>query len=268
MSKFEIPPELLKSINDTASNLVKAAEKFTADPLIPGKYSRTTSIVSSAQKRHGKIMEQAILARLKQNPNLEVWTESEFHVSSSAEVFIASALKNSKIAKVTDIAYQSKDDSVRSMQVDLISYNKSEKSLISYEIKRGNGLHDSKTQAAMKKNLFCQQTLLKSYGEFKGYKVAKVDSKVIFYYGKCSLPEEHSLTKLDLDSHFDFPLVEFVEEVTDIYRQKVIKIVEGLVDPEKADLRTQIGSILTEQLEKKDKEVTDHQTGWIRKIFS
>ncbi|MDB9860875.1 hypothetical protein OAC60_02490 [Amylibacter sp.] len=268
MSTFVIPPDLLESLNTSAEGLKSAAKKFTADPLIPGKYSQITSIVSSAQKRHGNLLEQAILARLKQSPGLEIWTEPEFNVSSSAEALVSSYLSNPELAKKTDIPYQQSNSSrVRSMQIDLIAYDKTKKSLISYEIKRGNGMHDSKSKAAMLKNLVCQQTLLKSYGEQKGFKVSKADSKAIFYYGKCSLPKEYSLVKEDLDSHFDFSLVEFVEEVTELYRQKVIRIVEELIDPEASGLREQIASILSSQLEKQGKEKNTPKDSWLKSIF-
>ena len=268
MSTFVIPPELLESLNTSAEGLKSAAKTFTADPLIPGKYSQITSIVSSAQKRHGILIEQAILARLKQSPDLKIWTEPEFNVSAPAEALISSYLSNPELAKNSDIPYQkSNDNRVRSMQIDLIAYDKSKESIISYEIKRGNGMHDSKSKASMLKNLVCQQTLLKSYGEQKGFKISNADSKVIFYYGKCSLSKEYSLTKADLDAHFDFSLVEFVEEVTELFRQKIIKIVEELADPDASELKQQISSIISSQLEKHGKEKNNSQTSWIKSIF-
>jgi hypothetical protein len=263
MSSFQIPDNLLESIDASANGLAKV--KFTADPLIPGHYSQITSIVSSAQKRHGSILEQAILQRLQQNPDFEAWSEKAFNVSNSAETLISTYLSNPSQASVTNIPYPiSEADVARRMQVDLVVYDKKNKSLISYEIKRGNGLHDSKAKASMLKNLLTQQTLLKSYGSAKGYKEIKfVDSKIIFYYGKCSLEKKYSLTAENLDEHFNFPVVDFVEDVNSIFREKIVTIVDRLVDPEASVLKKQIFSLIEQGIKKQG----DEKDPWYKRVF-
>lgn len=68
--------QILPSVDTTIEKLV--SKRFIDDPLIPGEYSRIASIVSSAYKRHGFILEQAILIRLKNIKSLEVWDDFEF----------------------------------------------------------------------------------------------------------------------------------------------------------------------------------------------
>ena len=82
----------------------------------------------------------------------------------------------------------------------------------------------------MRRDLMIQQTLLKSYGEQKGYDVATVDSKMIFYYGQCSLPKPHSLTGDELDDHFGFKVLEFVEAANKIFSDKIKQSFSELVD--------------------------------------
>jgi hypothetical protein len=63
-----------------------AKEKFRADPIGGDRYSRMTSVISSAYKRHGTIIEAAIRERLKDNENFEVWGDDAFCVSSAANI--------------------------------------------------------------------------------------------------------------------------------------------------------------------------------------
>jgi hypothetical protein len=45
-----------------------AQKNFKTDPVVDAKYSRVTSIVSSAYKRHGGILERALVAAMTAAP--------------------------------------------------------------------------------------------------------------------------------------------------------------------------------------------------------
>src|SRR5215467_1376942 len=62
-----------------------AAKQFQIDPVVEARYSRITSIVSSAYKRHGGFIERAFAAVLRQSPHLTVWEDPVFGVSAAAE---------------------------------------------------------------------------------------------------------------------------------------------------------------------------------------
>ena len=63
-------------VDSTISSLGRA--KFRIDPIGGESYSRKTSIVSSAYKRHGQILEIAIRHRLSQSKYFDVWHEPVF----------------------------------------------------------------------------------------------------------------------------------------------------------------------------------------------
>lgn len=46
----------------------------------------------------------------------------------------------------------------------------------------------------MLRDALCVQVLLKSYGKQRGLDVKDVFSRIIFYYGKCSIPKPFSIT--------------------------------------------------------------------------
>lgn len=219
-------------IDDTVNKLVK--KRFEEDPLLPGEYSKIASIVSSAYKRHGFILEQAILYRLSQNNNLVVWDDPKFGVSASAESLVSTFIDREGDALDTDLPYlENSDDHVRTIQVDVLVYNKTDRSLTAYEIKRGNGLHDAGKRRSMKRDLLIQQTLLKSYGTKRNFDVSRVDSKIIFYYGQCSLPKPFSLTGDEIDTEFKCSIRDFVEEANIMLAKRLTDEIDALLAPKK-----------------------------------
>jgi hypothetical protein len=61
------------------------AKQFIPDPIAGKHFSKITSILSSAYKRHGYILERAILEALKLCPRFEVWRDDEFHVPPAVD---------------------------------------------------------------------------------------------------------------------------------------------------------------------------------------
>ena len=91
------------------------AKEFVTDPVVETRYGRITSIVSSAYKRHGAIIEKAFVAALKESPHLSVWAEPDFRVSAAAERLAdADATASSSTLSYLESAYE------RVLQVDLL----------------------------------------------------------------------------------------------------------------------------------------------------
>jgi len=61
-----------------------ARKRFIEDPVAGAKYSRATSIISSAYKRHGKILETKIRKGLRDGNRHRVWSEDNFRISTAA----------------------------------------------------------------------------------------------------------------------------------------------------------------------------------------
>jgi hypothetical protein len=100
-------------------------------------------------------------------------------------------------------------------------------SIRSYEIKRGNGQFDAGKIRSISRDLKCIQVLLKSYGELCNFKPVSAESKIIFYYGVRSIPRPWSLIKGELDQHFDFPVVEKIEQANDYFRTKLHALLDA-----------------------------------------
>lgn len=198
-----------------------SAKRFKPDPLAGKHFSRMVSLFSSAYKRHGYILESAILQRLKQNPDFAVWTDPKFFVSKAADELVAKLIAEPTKAIGQEVPY---GDEARTLQVDIVVWDKKQKTITAYEIKRGHGDHDSGKKRSIQRDLLCVQVLLKSYAMYKGLHAEEASSRIIFYYGRCSIPKPFSLTKDELDSHFGMSVVAEVEAVNMHFRRRLFEI--------------------------------------------
>ena len=211
--------QMRPSIDATIASLEKV--EFREDPIGGLEYSRATSIISSAYKRHGQILEQALCLRLKSCPYFSVWSEPEFAVSAAADHIVSSSTPEQCLS--TNIPY---GESVRTLQADILVYDKRANTLRAYEVKRGNGNFDAGKRRSILRDLLCTQVLLQSYGETKGFRVTVAEARIIFYYGICSLPKPFSLTGRELDDHFVFPVFDEMERVNMYFREKLCELLK------------------------------------------
>jgi hypothetical protein len=208
---------VLPLVDKTIATL--ANEKFRADPIGGDRYSRMTSVISSAYKRHGTIIEAAIRERLRDNENFTVWTDPTFCVSSAANILSG---------KTEDClgANLNYGESVRTLQIDLIVFDKVKRTLRAYEVKRGNGNFDSGKKRSLMRDLMSVHVLLKSYGRIHVDDVSEAHSHIIFYYGVRSIPSPLGIIGTELDEHFGFDLVAGVELVNEYFKERLYEIIE------------------------------------------
>jgi hypothetical protein len=201
-------------VDQTISTLASA--KFIVDPIAGEKYSRLTSIISSAYKRHGTILEFALRESLSESNRHKVWREEKFRVSRAADQIVG---------QQTDEAYLSTGlpygEGMRTLQIDLMVYDSADQTLRAYEIKRGNGQFDAGKIRSIKRDLIVTQMLLKSYGETFKLAPKKAESRIIFYYGRRSIPRPLSLIGTELNEHFGFPVYNYVEDANLYFKQQL-----------------------------------------------
>src|SRR5262249_48225911 len=135
-------------------------KEFHADPIAGRDASKITSIVSSAYKRHGNILEHAIRERLSECRRFIVWHEPHFHLPAEAEGYVTDKIGRPESIIGNDLVYEKKGR--RTLQLDLVVYDKTKKTLRAYEVKRGFGHHDSGKKKQMLRDIMCVQVLLRS----------------------------------------------------------------------------------------------------------
>jgi hypothetical protein len=199
-----------------------AKTKFVQDPVAGLKYSRATSIISSAYKRHGRILETALRESLRESNRHKVWQDDAFRVTRAAEALVGS--QSEEACRHTTLPY---GDSVRTVQVDMVAFDDADQTIRSYEVKRGNGRFDAGKVRSIKRDLICIQVLLKSYGELAKLKPVAAESRIIFYYGMRSIAQPWSLVREELDDHFGFPVVSRIEEANAYFSNKLHALLEA-----------------------------------------
>ncbi|MER9435285.1 hypothetical protein NKJ04_10055 [Mesorhizobium sp. M0618] len=207
-------------VDDTIEKLGSAS--FREDPIAGRKYSRATSIISSAYKRHGAILDRALLERLKDCARLRVWTEDDFKLSHESLQRVRMSERIEPLL-ATALPY---GDRERAIRVDIIVFDEERGALTSYNVKRGNGSYDGGKRRMFQEDLVRTHMLLPDYGKTLGLIPTETHSHIVFYYGLLSLPAPLAIAGKDLDSHFNFPVVEAIECVNSYFVDRLHALIE------------------------------------------
>lgn len=196
---------------------------FIVDPILGPRYSRLNSIFSSAQKRHGHILEIALREALRESKDHHVWTEPRFAVSRAADALVNSQSEGECLR--SELPY---GEMHRVIQID-VGVDGLDFRTGAYELKRANGLHDAGKQRSMRRDLACTRVLLKSYRQApRGNNPREADARIIFYYGRRSIPAPYSLIREELDDHFRFHIISRIEAANEYYKDRVHALLEKL----------------------------------------
>ena len=208
------------TVDDTVRKLASA--EFRDDPIAGRKYSRTTSIISSAYKRHGAILHRALLERLRDCARLRVWIEDDFKLSHDS-------LREVRIAERLDSLLSSQlpyGDRERTVCADIMVFDEEDRSLRTYSVKRGNGSYDGGKKRIIYEELVRTQMLLSDYGRGLGLMPETSQAHIIFYYGVLSLPPPLAIAGNDLDDHFRFPVRQAIESVNAYFVGQLTELIE------------------------------------------
>jgi hypothetical protein len=205
----------LRPLIDRVISDLKRAQ-FIEDPICGPHWSRINSVLSSAQKRHGRILEIALREALRESKDHRTWTEPKFAVSRAAD-----ALVNSQTEEACCKSELPYGDANRVIQMDVGAFHCVDELIGSYELKRANGLHDAGKIRSMRRDLACTRVLLRSYGQSRGFCPRRAEAKIIFYYGRRSIPPPYSLIGEELDDHFRFAIIARIEAANRYYRERL-----------------------------------------------
>src|SRR5215471_12732432 len=110
-----LKPEIEKTIKGLDS------KNFEPDPIAGSHFSKIASVMSSAYKRHGYILERAILEALKQCPHFDVWREDRFHIPPAVLHIVDGSIAEPTKLIGTDYPYSAQGPT---LQVDVLVFNK------------------------------------------------------------------------------------------------------------------------------------------------
>ena len=174
-----------RAIAQTAERLSVAV--FKKDPLYSASQSFEMSIRSSAIKRHGAIIESAIL----------------------------DALQTSQIVTVEKVAF-----GTFSREIDVLCVNHDNKTVLAIDVKRGNGYHDSGKRREMVATSEDMSGELRSF--FSGYSTSY---RYLHYYSDTDKSHTLSITLKDLKRFTGVDVTPYVDAATMLYSRKVDEII-------------------------------------------
>jgi hypothetical protein len=183
------------------------------------------SVLSSAYKRHGAIIENAILECLNQSDRYEVWRVKKFGVQQQAKTTVAAAGNNAQTLDNTHLPYVGDSVGDAHLQIDAVVFDHETDIVSAYEIKRGNGYHDAGKQRSMKTDALTAKILLRDHCVQRGFQATGSRSFIIFYYGVRSIPAPMGIIGQEMDAHFGIPVWEEVELVNAYFRSRLFEII-------------------------------------------
>ena len=216
--------DLLKPHVDATIDSLSEAE-FRTDPIAGALFSRVVSVLSSAYKRHGSIIERAILETLSEDERFVVWRVDRFGIQQQAAVTVAAAQNNPSSLDDTHLPYVGDGAGENQIQLDLVVFDKTTNIVSSYEIKRGNGSFDAGKQRSMKREALLCKVLLRSHCIQRGYHAIDSRAHIIFYYGVRSIPSPIGITGNELNEHFGLDVTTNIEAVNTYFRSRLFEII-------------------------------------------
>jgi hypothetical protein len=202
-----------------------AAVEFRPDPISGALFSRMVSVLSSAYKRHGAIIENAIVQCLNQSDRYEVWRVDRFGVQQQATTTVAAAGTNPQTLDNTHLPYVGDHMGDSHLQIDAVVFDHDTGIVSAYEIKRGNGAFDSSKLRSMKRDALIAKILLREHCIARGFNATDSRAFIVFYYGIRSIPAPMGIIGQELDAHFGIPVWDEVELVNAYFRSRLFEII-------------------------------------------
>ena len=228
---------VLDEVRETVDKTIHKLEqtKFIVDPIAGDSLSRITSIVSSAYKRHGAIIEIALFHAIKQQNTIEAHSKYPFFISKNTSSYVEghdyTSDEGITACLKTSMPYREEGSKY---EIDIIYFDHATNTVCALEVKRGNGQFDRGKRDSMIKAALSVRALLKNFAELKGWPAKKVESRILAYYGVPKFPPPIYLKGKEIN-HFIGPgIYEKVEAVNNYFRERLLDVVSG--DVEQRDL--------------------------------
>ena len=207
----DLRPAIPTALGAAAEKTITAAlsGRHPVDPLLGADVSVAVSILNSAVKRSGAIIEKALAASLER-AGYVVLPQVSMQLSAAAVDLVA----NNSPSTLRGVAITTDATAGRPTVVfDLIVWCPRTRRAWLLEVKRGNGPTEIRKIKPITATLQAGALHVKAYLARMGLKVRTVEPRVVDYYGNSGFPDEVRITGDQLDRVFGAsirPLIEMV----------------------------------------------------------
>lgn len=228
---------LLKAASEAVA--AATAAKFPTDELLGAELSRLISVANSVVKRHGHLIERAIVEALEGSGRYQVLRNALVPITVAADSLVAS---NSAEA-LARVALRYDVPTVRSVSMDILVIDTEVAWAGAYQIKRGGGELGPRIRRPLERDLAATRLLLRSYVRDQGYAtIDRITAATIDWLGSAGFPPHLTVPGPELDAHFGVPVASVIEKMSDHLRAELHKIVPDLLRPLLAVLEKQASS--------------------------
>jgi hypothetical protein len=217
---------LLKAATDAVTGAVNT--EFPLDALLGSELSRLTSVCASVVKRHGLLLERAIIDALEKSTRFQVLHNVVVPITGAADSLVASNAPE----PLARVALRYDAPTVRSVTYDLVVIDPHCAWAGAYQVKRGGGELTPRLRKPLERDLLTTRLLLRSFLRDQGHSsIDIVTTAAIDWLGAAGLPGHLTISGSELDTHFGVPVIPTVKRMTAHLRTELHKAVPELLQP-------------------------------------
>jgi hypothetical protein len=217
---------LLKAADEAVTSAINT--RFPLDGLLGAELSRLISVSNSVVKRHGLLLERAIITALEASGRFQVLHNPVIPITAAADSLVASNPPET----LARVALRYDTPAVRSVTHDIVVIDTHCAWAGAYQVKRGGGDMGPRLRKPLERDLAAVRLLLRSYLRDQGFSaVDVVTTAAIDWLGSAGLPEHLTILGTEIDDHFGVPVVPTIERMTEHLRAALHRAVPGLLEP-------------------------------------
>lgn len=218
---------LMRAARDAVSGAI--AGDFPIDPLIGKDLSRALSCIGSVVKRHGALIELGVGGALVASDRFIVLPNVTIPLTKAATQLLDARNTDATLSK---IKLSADSEAAGIVNVDLVVVDPEARWAGAYEIKRGNGVTEHGKRRPILRKLRAVRLVLASFVEQLGYgPIETTTSAVIDYYGASGFDAQFTITRDQIDGHFEVPVVATVDAMTATVRDTLEAELPALFEP-------------------------------------
>lgn len=217
---------LLRAASDAVAAAVST--KFALDEVLGPELSRLISVSASVVKRHGILLEKAVVEALRASGRFEVLHNPTIPITPAADSLVTS----NTAEELARLSLRYDQPAGRSVNQDLVVIDVATGWAGAYSLKRGGGDMGPRLRRPLERDVAAVRILLRSYLRDQGYAtIDTVTSACIDWFGAAGLPPHLTVQGPDVDVHFGVPVIATVERMTSHLRDELHRTMPGLLAP-------------------------------------